>query len=155
MLMYFTKMSQTRILRLSIICFFLSLFVLCFPCCLLVPDVQCACSVACTNLQYSSSLSLLFFLFFSLPFLLSCSEQIEQSLQDFLLFSAHPNSCCTLLAGDQALKPSVRQDKVCVGHCDQTYLVPLNSWDRTVKALLSLVGAQMFVITFVFFHPGV
>lgn len=36
-------------LTLSIISFFLSLLVLCSPCCLLVPDVPGACSVACIN----------------------------------------------------------------------------------------------------------
>lgn len=146
-------------LTLSIICFFLSLLVLCFPCCLFVPDVRCACSVACTNFTiqlFHVFVVLFFFFFFSLPFLLSCSEQTKPSLQDFLLFSVHPSSCCTLLAGDQALKPSVRCGKgVCRAVWPDCHLVPLSSWDRTIRALWSLVGAQMFVITFVFFNPEV
>lgn len=95
-------------LTLSIICFFLSLLVLCSPCCLLVPDVQGACSVACINFTIQLfDVFVVLLVFFSLPFLLSCNEQTEPSLQDFLLFSVHPSSCCTLLTGDQALKPSV------------------------------------------------
>lgn len=135
-------------LTLSIICFFLSLLVLCFPCCLFVPDVWCACSIACTNFTvqlfhvFVVFFFLYFFLFFSLPFLLSCSEQTKPSLQDFLLFSVHPSSCSTLFAADQALKLSVRCGKsVCRAVWPHSHLVPLNSWDRTVKALWSLMGA--------------
>uniref|UniRef100_A0A8C5TNC7 Transmembrane protein 53 n=1 Tax=Malurus cyaneus samueli TaxID=2593467 RepID=A0A8C5TNC7_9PASS len=49
--------------------------------------------------------------FFSLPFSFILSEQTEPNLQDFLLFSLLPSSCCTLLAGDQVLKPCIRPGK--------------------------------------------
>lgn len=60
-------------LTLSIVCFFLSLLVLCFPCCHLVPDVQHACSVACINFTiqlFHVFVVLLFFFLSDISFIL-------------------------------------------------------------------------------------
>lgn len=117
-------------------CFFLSPIVLCFHVVSLSLMFNMHVLLPCADF----TCLLLFFFFWAISFISQWANRNSSAgLSSWCI-----SSLIILLAGDQAQKPSVRPGEgVCKAVWPYCHLVPLNSWDRAVKALILVESSDV------------